>query len=545
MHKKSFFVVIFTTAFSFNLYASFEIKQRNLKTNSLLKLYDQYIAEVLRVDGDGLIPRKNRKKTWVEITKELRAQLSKAKTKMEIGRVFARLDAAYTNLHAHIDLSNEYDYNSEGRPIFGVTFQPEKVEADGSVSRYLLSTVKKEYFINLEPEMRPTPGDEVVAINGRDIKSWANDSFEYCKFPYRSQCEVDFFDNFRKGMLSWNRREKLVITIVHNKQKINIQVPVFAKLENKKNESISTDKFEPCGENTIRYPGFKLIYQGFHACVYENTSKKDLAILRIRSFKYRGLGDQTKLNDIYKETIAFYEQYWKAKSGIIKTLVFDLVENHGGDTVVTWSNQFINVPFQDQWVQFKSIKEFYNLDWQKDAFYDDQGKFQIFNSLNKSDLKENSFLPAMPQFCVSSTDCLKEKWKPVDHHFNGNVIMLTDQWCISSCTGFAWTLKNYLADKVKVIGMPESGDSTYSRAYITGSLFENNEYKVEVGPRVPGSHAEVKNNAIFTAAVSVSRSTDENSKILSGKPVEVDIFDSVRWDESVDDWVGRLVKTYL
>ena len=61
----------------------------------------------------------------------------------------------------------------------------------------------------------------------------------------------------------------------------------------------------------------------------------------------------------------------------------------------------------------------------------------------------------------------------------------------------------------------------------------------------PGSRVEVKSDAIFTQAVSVSRSTDENSKMLSGIPVALDIFDSVRWDENVDDWVGRLVKTYL
>lgn len=538
--KKSSFIIILSLTLSSNLYAL-----TNPRPNALLKLYDNYIAEVLRMDGDGLLPRKQRKKSWIEISKDLRKELLKAKNKMEIGRVFARLDAAYTNQHAHIDLSNDYDYNSEGRPVLAVSFQPEKIEADGRVNRYLLSNVKREYFIHLEPEKRPVVGDELLSLNGRSIKDWSSDSFEYCKFPYRSQCEADFYDNFRKGMLSWNRREKLVATILHDKKKIKVQIPIFAKLEKKKNESISTEKIEACGENAIRYPEFKLVYQGFHACVYENPGKKDLALLRIRSFRYRGLNDQTKLNDISKETTAFYDQYWKGKSGQIKTLVFDLVENHGGDTVVTWSNQFIDRPFQDQWVEFKNIKEFNNLDWQKNAFYDDPGKFQIFNSLDKSKLKEKSFIPSMPQFCVSGTDCLKEKWKPIDHHFSGKIIMITDQWCISSCTGFAWTLKHYLGDRASVIGMPESGDSTYSRAYITASLLENNQFKVEIYPRVPGSKAEAKNNSIFTQAISVSRSTDEFSNIISGIPVNVDKFDGMRWDENVDEWVGRLVKTYL
>ena len=38
-------------------------KHPSFKIDPLLKLYDKYVAEVLRVDGDGLIPRKNRKKS--------------------------------------------------------------------------------------------------------------------------------------------------------------------------------------------------------------------------------------------------------------------------------------------------------------------------------------------------------------------------------------------------------------------------------------------------------------------------------------------------
>ncbi|MGZ3787881.1 MAG: S41 family peptidase [Bacteriovorax sp.] len=545
MQKKLLSIAVVTSLLTFNLHAVEESKSIHEKKSSLLKLYDNYISEVMRLDGDGLIPRKNRKKLWKELAKDLRAQLVRAKTKMEIGRVFARLDAGYTNLHAHIDLNKDYDYNSEGRPVFAANFRPEKVEASGSVARYLISSVKKEYFIHLEPEERPSAGDEVLAINDRSLKNWSKENFEYCKFPLRSQCEMDFFDNFRKGMLSWNRRQKLIFTIAHNNKKIKVQIPVFAKLESKKNESGPADKMDACGENSVRYPEFKLVYQGFHACAYESQSKKDLAILRIRSFKYRGVNDQTKLNDIYKETSAFYDNYWKDRSNKMKTIVFDLVENYGGDTVVTWSNQFIDGPFQDQWVQFKNIKELSDVNWQKSAFYDDQGKFQVLHSFEKTKLSENSFLPPMPQFCASDTDCLKEKWRPVDHHFSGNVVMITDQWCISSCTGFAWTIKHYLGERVKVIGMPESGDSTYSRAYISGSLLDSNGHMVEVSPRVPGPRVEAKNNSIFTQAVSVSRSTDEFSNVLSGIPVKVDIFDAPKWDEDVDTWVGRLVKTYL
>ena len=49
------------------------------KTSALL-LFDGYLKEVYRLDGDGLIPRGNRKLSYPQIAKNLRRDLQQAKT---------------------------------------------------------------------------------------------------------------------------------------------------------------------------------------------------------------------------------------------------------------------------------------------------------------------------------------------------------------------------------------------------------------------------------------------------------------------------------
>lgn len=241
----------------------------DVERKTAIKLFDEYLKEVDRLDGDGLLPRKNRKMSWKELTAKLRSDLSKSQTKMDIGRVFVRLDAAYTNLHAHIRVSPDYDFTSEGRPIVAASFQPEFINEDGSVPRYMIANVRKEHFIHLEPASRPQKGDEVVAINHKPIKKWSDENFEFCKFPLKSQCEYDFWDNFRKGNLSWYRRQPLTYTLKRENKKFDIQIPVFAKVETKNANSSSDEKPTPCGPEPEKYPNFEMVYQGYQACVYE------------------------------------------------------------------------------------------------------------------------------------------------------------------------------------------------------------------------------------------------------------------------------------
>lgn len=514
-----------------------------------LKILTSYTAEVNRLDSDGLLPRANRKFSWNEIADKLRSDIKSSKTKMELGRVFQRLDAAYTNLHARINLNDDYDFNSEGRPMLAATFLPEQINEDGSVPRYLLSNVRKEYFINTEPDKRPKPGDELVAINGLSIKKWADENFEFCKFPVRSQCELEFFDNFRKGNLSWYRRQPLTFTLLRDGKKSEHKIPVFAKVDSA--DSKASDPTEPCSINRIRYPGFFMVYQGHHACVFENKDYPDTTLLRIRSFRYKEVEGKIDIDLTSKEAKRFADKYWGKKVSTTKHLIIDVIENGGGQAVVYWVKLFVDQDFQDQFVQFKKTKELEDTEWRNNAFYNEIGKEKIYQDLKKStkwaEIKEGDFIPPMPQFCISDTECLTKKWQPqFPDKFKGNVTILTDPWCISSCTGFAWTMKYYLKDRVKFAGMPESGDSTYSRSYIEASFVDKEPgYKLEVFPRPPLSRVDVSKDAFFRSAISTSRSTDENGNIVSGLPMKVDHFMAPKWDEDYDEWVGRMLTVIL
>lgn len=538
------FLILFFCLSSLAKTNSFEIEKK-----ASFNIFDEYIKEVYRLDGDGLRPRLNRKLSWKQIAIKLRSELKASKTKMEMGRVFERLDSAYTNLHAHISLNTDYNFTAEGRSMAAVSFQPESINEDGSVSRYLIANVRNEYFINLEPEKRPKVGYEVLAINHISIKKWSDENFEFCKFPLRSQCENDFWDNFRKGHLSWFRRQPLVYTLKRDGKKIDFQIPVFAKVVNK--ESNVEEKPTPCGLNLIRYPGFEMVYQGFHACAYENKLYPDVTILRIRSFRYKQVEKKIEIDHVRKEAQHFVDKYWSKKISSTKLLLLDVVENGGGQAVVDWVKLFVDQDFQDQWVQFKKTKELEDPEWRKDAFYEEAGKEKIYQDLKKTskwaEIKEGDFIPTMPQFCISDTECLTKKWQPeFPDKFKGKIVILTDPWCISSCTGFVWTMKYYLKDRVSFAGMPDSGDSTYSRSYIeTSFIKEKPGFKLQVLPRPGQSRAEVSKDAFFRSAISTSRSTDEKGNIVSGEPMKISFFSAPHWNENVDEWVGRMVMEVL
>lgn len=270
-------------------------------------LFKTYISEIQRLDGDGLIPRKNRVMSWQKITNQLKAELLRAKSKKEIGRVFARLDAAYPNLHAHIALADEFNWRADGRLSIAANFYPEEVFETELPKRYLIGSAKQEYFINLDADLRPQAGDEVLAINGRSIQKWSDENFEFCKFPLRSQCEVTFWNNFRDELLSWHRKQDLHYTIKRGQKTWQVRVPVFGRQSNGKQDAT---KEPACGvDDGQRYPGFENVYSGFHACVYESKYFQDVAILRIRSFNYTKSEGQP-IDHIRKETNQFVEKYW-------------------------------------------------------------------------------------------------------------------------------------------------------------------------------------------------------------------------------------------
>lgn len=513
-------------------------------SKNLVQAYDKFIIELDRLNGDGLIPRQNRKKSFSQVSKELRRDLVKAKTKFEAGRIFARLDAAYTNNHSYADLSAEYSYKkSEGALKLAVSLQPDLIFEDGKVERYTISSVDESSFETLSKDERPKIGDEIVAINKRPMSSWSDENFEFCKFPLRSQCELELFDNLKNELLSWHRKQKLNITFVRNKKKLTIDVPFAIK---EKSESKAEDR-APCEVNEVRYKSFKLVYKGYNACLYERSDKPGFAVLRLASFRYRNVAESYQIKNVHDEANKFNKEYWSKHSKNLNTFVIDVVDNYGGDTVVPWVEIFATASFQDQFVEFKNIKEFANENYRKAALYEDLGKIAIINKWKKDGYYDTvpvgGFFKPMSQFCSSQDEsCLEKKWPAVGNNFKGQFFLITNNWCISSCSGFVWTMKNTLGDRLNTVGVPDSADTTYTRASIEVRMTSQAPfYELVVEGRSSGRHKNLVENAVVKQVVSVTRSTNQDASIVSGQPVKTNYFNAPRWDEDGDMWVNRIL----
>jgi len=132
------------------------------------------------------LSRKNRMESWNKTVSKLRKQLSRTKTKYEIGHIFRRLDATYTNLHSHIDLAEDYDTYSQGKVNLVISFRFVNVDQDKVAERVLIRVRSDKPYRNLPKEKIPQDGDELIEINGKSIRLWAKENFIYCKCNLRS-----------------------------------------------------------------------------------------------------------------------------------------------------------------------------------------------------------------------------------------------------------------------------------------------------------------------------------------------------------------------
>lgn len=520
------------------------------KEDRRVVLFDKLVDEIERVDGDGLIPRKNRPDSWGHVVAQLRNDIRAAKTTYEVGQVYKRLDLSYPNIHSHITLSRDYDYHQAfGRLKFPFIIRYEKVGKEKLIPKLRLKVTDKSKFLHLPASQRPISGDEITKINHRTIPDWHREVFNFCKYPQEKQCAVGFWDNFRKELYSWDRSVPLRFQLKRGDKLWEIIAPI--EIPNKaQSKPRRTSKTWECPKSKPSYPGFKLAYGGYNACVYENDKIKNTVLLNIRSFNYRKDSKPTSIQNIADETSLFWNKYWKRKAPTVSHLVVDVMNNMGGSSPVKWYALFFPDEYQEQYVQFKNIRELDKASFRDALFYSEPGKemayaeFKSKGIINK--LGEVDFLPPVQQFCGDSQrDCMNKKFRPRRNQFTGKVSIALDQWCHSSCVGFVWNMKNVLKERVKFYGHPDDGDSTYGRIHIDGGINSKKEIWVTTRPRVGGQYGSLGEGSIFTQAVSVSRSTSSDGTIVSGKVQALDHFIPIYWNDTWVNWEKRVIQKTL
>jgi hypothetical protein len=482
--------------------------------------------EILRLDGEGLIPRVNRPESWESTMQRLAEEASEAKSLYELGLVFKRVDATYPNLHAKIVMIPELDERkTEGTVVFPISFFPVSAERKFTSSKFKINTRK-------DSKSDFQSGDELLSINSRPLQEWTDENFIFCKFPYREQCEIEFYDNFRKELSGWNRHQPLELKVRRGSEELTFAVHPEVKPWSQDEEPTNL----PCDVQPNRYKGFKLAYEGENLCAFESVQNPNVVALRIKSFVYQDVPFAV----LDGEVQIFWNNYWSKKSPKVKTLILDVIDNHGGQSPVPYYGLFYSQPYQEQYVQFKKIAEFERQDILESLFWGDKGKEIWFDSIKKdgtfSRAKNGDFFGQIPQFCANrKKDCREDLFQPRANGFKGQVKVLMNQWCVSSCVGFVSNIKDLLKERVKTYGIPDSGDSAYSRL----TVFVSPEAEAAVGAMKKAQKPDEPAPWI-RQIVSVTRSTDKDGKILSGIPQAIDVWVPRIWNQSDDEWASSV-----
>jgi hypothetical protein len=479
-------------------------------------------SEMIRLDGEGLIARKARPLNFLQTTDNLLNESIQEKNVQDFYSLFKRLDGAYTNLHSKLVFNPELE-QSVDIPLYKTT----KI---GSIAEVVPGTETKLFVNYIEDEDLKTlieAGDEIVGINGRSIGSWLDENFLFCKLPLKGQCDNNFEVNLLSLNLSW-KGTKLIYSVNHHGNIIDIEV----KFYNPESSIAGSDRKLCDYKADKKYPNFKLVYKGQYNCLFENIDDPSIALMRISSFLYRSNDDPAnRFKSVDEEVDAFYP-FWKQNAGKYKELIIDVLSNGGGNAPIPYYKILVHGLFQEQYVEFKKTKEFEDARLRSAMLWGNTAQElsyqKLLSSGEWSKLAYGSFTRPIPMFCADdSRPCEETFFEPYEHNFRGNVRIMVNEWCVSSCDGFVWAMDNLL--KAKLYGQPQAADSAYARLRIDAiwDVNEKNGFKVVINPE----RGEFDPNFIIGQTIAVSRATDAQGNIFNGNPLSLEKIIPYRFNE--------------
>jgi hypothetical protein len=459
-------------------------------------------AEMQRLDGEGLIVReRNRSVTFSEMARRLSEEARGATSWPLFLRAFNRLDAAYPNLHARLDFAPGLDA-TRVRPA--IRFNP-RHESGKAV----------EYFVTNGEHA----GARLAAINGRPISAWKDEALELCKFPLRLQCELELFSSLSREWLSWHRGEPLRYTLERDGRRYEQAVaveefPTPARAAN-----------SGCGEDRKLYSGYTIAHEGRFGCVFLKNGDPSRALLRISSFYYEQ-DEKGAIRSVGDEVEALWP-WWRRHAPSIRELLVDIAGNHGGNAPIEWYTILFPAPFQEQWVSFRKIPELMDADLRQQTLFWGTPQQEVwFQALRREGVWDRTafgdFLPPVPMFCAGDerSSCRDGLFPVRNHGFRGRVTLLLNHWCVSSCDGFAYALKEQLGSRVVVAGLPQAADTAYARLALRLTL----ETGLPGGFRVAVVQPDSQLSAgapLLTQGVAVTRSVKQDGTVVSGIPLPI------------------------
>jgi hypothetical protein len=473
-------------------------------------------SEILRIDGEGLLARKNRSMGFSETIDTLISEMDQNKSITDFFRSFKRLDATYTNLHSRVvfadEVTNEIDLPYHKFPSLWLIAETDNDNV----------ALKIEHITDEETSRLVSEGDQLVKINSRPISIWLEENFLFCKYTLKSQCNRSFEEDLLSLNLSWKGQTPLIYTFLHQGVEVNVEFKLrdYASSQSKPTGA-EVDKRRCDYRASIKYPQFKLVHLGYNACLFQHEIKPEIYVLRINSFQYhrKTAISLNPYSSVQEEVEALAKDFLPI-AGEVKNLIIDVLDNGGGNAPISYYKILFQTPFQEEYVQIKKFAEIENSEIRKNIFWGDQAHENWFQKLVDQSIWQSlalgEFTRPVPMFCADEDDaCDGQLFYPLEHKFKGKVYAMVNENCISSCDGFTWAIVKSL--NAKLFGFPQAADSAFSRLRI--DFIKNPNSKKGYDVEINAHDAELNPNLIVGQIVAVSKATDREGNILNGNPL--------------------------
>ena len=291
-----------------------------LSPDQLEGFYDLLISEIERLDAEGIETRNNTKAvSWDTYKAFHQSQFREADNWNALASAYNTFGKGFVNLHSHFQFSLPSSRTMSLSDIqLGYTY-PE-------ISFYNLKTK-----------------DVVTHINGVDIESVYYQFENYnCAFNSKIGCVASFVSNFRLGSI-----------------KVKGEAPRTVTYENGQSDRViytekpPTDRYARylASVDTARYDdSWKPVAYGYKVALYK---KDDIALIRIKDFMYPngnggGLdcGEAASDSTVCKD-IQILRAGLDGMGDDIDYLIFDIMDNGGGNENSSFIAEFAMKPFYD------------------------------------------------------------------------------------------------------------------------------------------------------------------------------------------------------
>jgi len=479
--------------FIFTFASIAEEQQDYLDQRQLDAIASQLITNFERLDAISIDVRdRSRSVKWDSYKNGLSTSIRSARNWTDFVLAIDNFHYGITNLHSYVEVAKE-------------------IRALSTSVRPSWPAIPLGYTYPQISFFDTQTGKSITSLNGQPITA-IFDTFVnyYCNDLHQQGCLNRFAKYISRGYRFAGNHVQAVIGYTDGSEKM------FDKQSSFEGGRQTAKK---CEEN-IEELDLKLVFKGAQSCLYNGKTSYLLKILEFGSWG-------NKFDDIYctKPSAAGMCSDINSITAIInKTpasdLFIDLQNNGGGSENTPWVAALTANGFMDNLVEYKKITEINQTDIRQAMFYGSDYAESWFAELT-IEQKENNFLPARGDFCRGSNTCLPTLIKSNPNHINfKQLVLITNNNCVSSCDDLVWRLKAY--SNAKVVGQMPATDGAYARLMVYVILRPNGE----VTSIISGEDMQAdfpQDQLLFSYRVPVSRTVASNGIILDGNTDVLDI----------------------